>query len=269
MPSVGHNALVELASRLRDMHGEDKPLVLPNAWDVGSALAVERAGARAVATSSSGVAASLGFPDGEMLPAAEMFLMILRIAGAVRVPVTADLEAGYGLSGESLVEKMMQAGAAGLNLEDTDRRGSAPTLVPLDEQADRIADLRRAANRRGVPIVINARVDIFLRAAGGVADQVGETITRANAYRAAGADCIYPIGLTDARAIGRIVRGVDAPINILLRPGAPTIRQLRRLGVRRISVGGGLWMHAQARTEALARRLLSGDGSPFSDLGEE
>jgi len=268
MPSVGRDALVELANRLRSLHEEKLPLVLPNAWDVGSALAVERAGARAVATSSSGVAASLGFPDGEVLPAAEMFLMILRIAGAVRVPVTADLEAGYGLPADALVEKMIQAGAAGLNLEDTDRRGSTPALVAVEEQADRIAGVRRAARAEGVPIVINARVDVFLRGTGEPTQRVEEAIARARAYRAAGADCIYPIGLTDARAIGQLVRAIDAPINVLLRPGVPTIRQLRRLGVRRISVGGGLWMHAQARTEALARRLLSGDGSPFSDLGE-
>lgn len=267
MPSVERNALVELAHRLRAMHDQPRPLILPNAWDVGSACAIERAGARAIATSSSGVAASFGFPDGEILPAAEMFLMILRIAGAVRVPVSADLEAGYGLAAGPLVEELIRAGAAGLNLEDTDHAAAEPELLDADAQAERIASVRRAASVAGVPIVINARVDVFLRGEGEPAALVDEAIARAIAYRRAGADCVYPIGLADARAIGRLVRAVDAPVNILLRPGTPTIAQLRRLGVRRISVGGGLWTHAQARTEALARRLLSGDGGPFGDPG--
>lgn len=268
MPPMQRGALVELANRLRALHHARRPLVLPNAWDVGSAIAVERSGAAAIATTSSGVAASFGFPDGEELPAADMLFMVLRIAGAVRVPVSADLEAGYGLPPDMLVDEMLRVGAAGLNIEDTDRSGPMPQLGETTAQAERIAAMRGAAKARGVPIVINARVDVFLRGSGELADRVTEGIARANAYLAAGADCVYPIGLDDAGAIGRFVRRVTGPVNILLGPGSPPLRHLRRLGVRRISVGGGLWRHSMATTESVARRLLSGDAGPFAELGE-
>ena len=267
MPPIHRDALVELANQLRSLHHQRRPLVLPNAWDAGSAQAVERAGAKAVATTSSGVAASFGMRDGEV-PVDEMFLMVLRIAGAVRVPVTADLEAGHGLTPEALVEEMLRAGAVGLNLEDTDWTAPVPVLVDLEVQAERIAAVRSAARAAGVPVVINARVDLFLRREGEPRDLLDEATARARAYVAAGADCVYPIGLADPGAIGRFVRRVDGPVNILLRPGAPPLAHLRRMGVRRISVGGGLWRHAQLMTESLARRLLSGDGGPFAEIGE-
>jgi len=236
---------------------------------VGSAIAVERAGAPAVATTSSGVAAAMGFADGEQIPVAEMLLMVLRITGAVHVPVTADLEGGYGLSPGTLVEEILRVGAAGLNLEDTNRSGGARTLLPIEVQAQRIAAVRAAAERAGVPIVINARIDTFL---GEVADpqaQLADAIARGRAYRSAGADCVYPIGLDDAAAIRRLVREVDGPVNVLLRPGASSLRQLRRIGVRRISVGGALWRNSMARAETLAMRLFAGDGAAFLADGED
>lgn len=268
IPPVQRDALVSLADHFRALHHADRPLVLPNAWDVGSALAVERAGAPALATTSSGVAASLGHPDGEHIPPGEMFLAVLRIAGAVRVPVTADLESGYGLAAEELVEQLLRAGAIGLNVEDTDHSGKQPRLRDVDAQAERVAALRRAAGQARVPVVINARVDVFLRGSGQLRERVNDAIGRSTAYLAAGADCVYPIGLDDAGSIGRLVRRVDGPVNILLRPGSPTLKQLRGLGVRRVSVGGGLWRHAMATTESIARRLLEGEGSPFMELGE-
>lgn len=267
-PPVERSALVELANRLRALHHGRQPLVLANAWDVGSALAVEKAGAAAIATTSSGVAASFGFPDGEELPAAEMFLIVLRIAGAVRVPVTADLETGYGLPSDVLVDEMLRAGAAGLNVEDSDRSASTPRLMDVEPHAERIAAIRAAARRARVPIVINARIDVFLRSDDEPRAHLEDAIVRAVAYLEAGADCVYPIGLDDPGVIGRFVRRVPGPVNVLLRPGSPSLRQLRRLGVKRISVGGGLWRQAQAMTESVARRLLSGDGGPFAELGE-
>jgi 2-methylisocitrate lyase-like PEP mutase family enzyme len=261
-------ALVAQAERLRSLHHADRPLVLPNAWDTGSAIAVERAGAQAVATTSSGVSEALGYEDGERIPPAEVFLMVLRIAGAVRVPVTADLEAGYGLPADILVERLLQAGAVGLNLEDTDRSGPEPRLRSLALQADRIAAVRAAAVRLRVPIVINARIDVFLRGDGDLKAQVRTAIERANAYLAAGADCVYPIGLVDAGSIGRLVQRVDGPVNVLLRQGAPSLRRLRNMGVRRVSVGGGLWRQAMDGTEDLARRLMAGDGTAFTDAPE-
>ena len=265
IPVHAREALVSLAERLRELHHADRPLVVPNAWDVGSAVAVERAGAQAVATTSCGVCEALGYADGEQIPPAEMFLMILRIAGAVRVPVTVDLEGGYGLEPELLVERLLHAGAVGLNLEDTDRTGPEPTPVPLEVQAERIAGVRRAASEQRVPIVINARIDVPMDEPGQLKQQVGEAIARATAYIAAGADCVYPIWLHDAGSIRRFVQRVDAPVNILLRPGTPSLRRLRSMGVRRVSVGGGTWRQAMAGTEDLARRLLAGDATSFTD----
>jgi 2-methylisocitrate lyase-like PEP mutase family enzyme len=252
----------DLARRLRALHHADVPLILPNAWDVASARAVERAGAAAIATSSSAVAESLGFEDGEQAPPDEMFTAIARISSGVALPVTADIEGGYGLEAAELVERLLATGAAGMNVEDTDRH-SAATLVPVDRQAQRIGAIREAATGAGVPLVINARIDVYLRDRRSPEAVTDEAIERARAYLAAGADCVYPIFLSDATLIGRIVDALQAPVNILLRPGAPPISQLHRLGVRRISVGGGLAKRAMNRIERDARSLLAGDASPL------
>jgi 2-methylisocitrate lyase-like PEP mutase family enzyme len=261
-------SLVSDARRLRDLHRAPEPLILPNAWDVASARAMERAGAAAVATTSSGVAEALGYPDGEAIPAAEMFAAVARISAAVSVPVTADLEAGYGLAADELVDRLLDAGAVGLNLEDTDHAGD-PHLLEVGAAAERIHAVRSAADDAGVPIVINARIDSFLRGSGGPDAQLDDALRRGRAYLAAGADCIYPIWLTDAKAIERLVRELQAPVNVLLRPGVPDIARLAALGVRRISVGGGLARHALAHAEELARQVLAGDGSAFLELGED
>lgn len=259
-------ALAERAERLRALHHGPAPLILPNAWDVASALAVERAGASAIATTSSGVAASLGYPDGEAIPVEEMLAAIERIAVAVGLPVTADMEAGYGLDAPALVAGLFAAGAVGMNLEDTSRTDDPPGLVEADLQARRLAAIRAAATVLGVPLVINARIDVFLRGGGSLDARLEEAIRRARAYIAAGADCVFPIGLTGADGIARLVGEVDAPVNVLLQPDAPPISKLADLGVRRISVGGGLARHAMDDAEAVARRLLAGDGSPFAPM---
>ncbi|HET7521418.1 MAG TPA: isocitrate lyase/phosphoenolpyruvate mutase family protein [Candidatus Limnocylindria bacterium] len=261
-------ALAGDAERLLSLHHAAQPLILPNAWDVASARAVERAGAAAIATTSSGVAEALGYADGEAIPPAEMFSAVARIAAAVTLPVTADLEAGYGLPAEELVRRLLGAGAVGLNLEDTDRSGDAPRLMDLAQAAERIRGVRKAADAAGVHVVINARVDSFLRGPGDADAQLEDAVLRSQAYLDAGADCIYPIWLTDVDAIARLVREVDAPINILLRPGAPDAGKLAALGVRRISVGGGLARHALTVTEQLARRVVAGDGRALLELGE-
>jgi 2-methylisocitrate lyase-like PEP mutase family enzyme len=261
----GNPKLADAARRLRAMHHAQDPLILPNAWDVASALAVQRSGAAAIATTSSGVAASLGYPDGEAIGAAQMLAAVGRIAFAVELPTTADMESGYGLSAPALVSGLLTAGAVGLNLEDTDRSIEHAGLVAVDQQALRIAAVRRAADAAGVPLVINARIDVFLRGEGSHAERVDEAIRRGRAYAAAGADCVYPISLADADAIGRIVNGVNAAVNVLLSPEAPSIDRLRQLGVRRISVGGSLAQRAMASTEAIARRVVAGDGSPIQE----
>ena len=261
--------LAQAATTLRALHHGDGPLILANVWDVASATAVERAGAAAIATTSSGVAAALGYPDGEVIAVAEMFAAVRRISAAVSVPVTADLEGGYGLAPADLVDRLLAAGAVGLNLEDTDRSGAGSDgLISAEDAAARISGVREAAERSGVPIVINARVDVFLRGERDSEERLSQALRRGRIYLDAGADSIYPIGLDDREVIRRIVHELGAPVNILLRPGSPTLEELRALGVRRISVGGGLARHADSHIEGLARQLLSGDGSAFSVLGE-
>ena len=261
--------LTRQAARLRELHRGETPLILPNAWDVASAVAIERGGAAAIATTSSGVAESLGYPDGEAIPPDEMLAAVARIAAAVSVPVTADLEAGYGLAADEVVARLLEGGAVGLNLEDTDRAGGAARLSEIGAAAARIAGVREAADHAGVPVVINARVDSFLRGEGDPAQRLDDALARSRAYLDAGADCVYPIWLTDADAIGHLIRELNAPVNVLLRPGAPSIEVLAGIGVRRISVGGGLTRQAMAHVEELARRLVVGDGSAFQVLGDQ
>jgi 2-methylisocitrate lyase-like PEP mutase family enzyme len=231
----------ERAEALRALHGGPEPLVLANVWDVASAVVVAALpGCRAVATTSAGVANALGYPDGERVPAGEMFEVVARIARAVDVPVTADLEAGYG-DAAATAEAAVEAGAAGLNLED----GNGPVA----EHVERIRDVRAAGDRLGVPLVVNARVDAFLP--GGSGD-VGEAVERANAYLAAGADCAYPIAVADPDIVTRLVAGIRGPVNVHAAPGGPTVAELAGLGVRRISVGALLHRTSLAAARAAA-----------------
>ena len=257
--------LAELAVRLRALHHGGAPLILPNAWDVASARAIERAGAAAIATSSSAVAESLGYEDGEAAPPDKMFAAVGRIARVVEVPVTADIEGGYGLVPAELVDRLLSVGAAGMNVEDTDRSGTDAGLLSVERQAERIGGIRAAAEAAAVSLVLNARIDVYLRGSASLEERTEAAIERGRAYLSAGADCVYPIFLTDADAIGRVVRELAAPVNILLRPGAPGVDELTGLGVRRISVGGGLAQLSLLATEAAARRLLAGDGSALGE----
>jgi 2-methylisocitrate lyase-like PEP mutase family enzyme len=228
------------AAALRALHVPGDPLILPNAWDAGTARMVEQAGFAAVATTSSGVAEALGYADGELTPAAEMLAAVARVARAVTVPVTADMEAGYGLDGAELGRRVAAAGAAGLNLEDSDHP-NRPALVPPERHAARIARVKEAAD-----VVVNARIDVHIR--GG---ETRDALERARRYAAAGADCVYPIGVTDEATIAAFV-ALGTPVNVLLLPGAPSIARLAELGVARISLGEIL--HAEMK-QALDARL--------------
>ena len=249
--------LVDRARTLRDLHHSSGPLLLPNVWDAASARAVADAGFPVVATSSFAVAASLGFPDADSMPVDAAFDAVARIAAAVDLPVTADLEAGYGLSPTELVARLLAAGAVGCNLEDTEHHG-AGILVPIEQQVKRLQAVRVASEAAGVPIVINARIDVFLRRADPPETQLGEALRRAKAYLAAGADCLYPIGLTDAAAIGQFVREIGAPVNIWLRPDGPSRETLAGLGVARISLAGGLFRQAMAEVQRVLAALQAG-----------
>jgi len=236
----GSARLARAAEQLRALHVGPQPLVLPNAWDAATARAVAEAGFPAVATTSSGMSASLGWADGEHTPSDEMFAAIFRVARAVDVPVTADIEAGYGLSPEQVAQRLLDAGGVGCNLEDTDHR-TGTTLVNATEQADRLAAVKRAARAANVDIVVNARVDVFLRQAPAEQPPIEEAIRRGRLYLEAGADCIFPIGAPDAGTIAALVDGIPGPINVIAGfRGAPGQRRLRELGVRRISYAGRL-----------------------------
>jgi 2-methylisocitrate lyase-like PEP mutase family enzyme len=238
----------EKAAALRGLHAAPPVLVLPNAWDVASAVLIASVpGCRAIATSSAGVAAVLGYPDGERIPAAEMLDMVRRIAAAVDLPVTADVEAGYG-DAAGTARAVWDAGAVGLNLEDA--AGSA------EEHVARV----RAARAAVPALVINARVDLYLLGR----PDFDETVRRADAYLAAGADSIFVPGVRDAETIGRLAEAIDAPLNVLAVPGTPPVAELERLGVARVSVGSGLMRAAAAYTGRAAARIL--DSGSFEDL---
>jgi 2-methylisocitrate lyase-like PEP mutase family enzyme len=215
----------EKANLLFKLHHGPKMLVLANVWDVASATLVERAGFPAIATSSAAVANSLGYPDGQRIPREEMLAAVGRIASKVAVPVSADLESGYGTTMEAIddtARAMVTAGAVGLNFAD---------------QVEKIKRLRATGEKLGVHIVINARTDIYLEEVGEPASRFDHAVQRANAYRKAGADCLFVPCVDDAETIGKLVKAIDGPINILVRPISPTIAELEKLGVARVSFG--------------------------------
>ncbi len=240
----------QLAERLRSFHHRDAPLVLPNAWDAVSARAVVAAGFEAVATTSGGMAVSLGFADGEQTPVDEMFAAVARISRAVDVPVTADVESGYGLAADELAGRLLASGAVGCNLEDTDHSGDG-VLRPASAQAERIAALKEAAARLDGDLVVNARVDVFVRQVGAPAERVDLAVERALAYRRAGADCVYPI-LASEDEIAAFRRGDDGPVNAMVFGDRARLSVLLELGVARISFGSQL----QHRAESSLRRAL-------------
>lgn len=228
--------LAAKAQALRALHRSGEPLVLANAWDAVTAKNVEAAGFPAVATTSAGVALALGYEDHEQTPPDEMFAAVARIAAAVDVPVTADLEGGYGLGAEELVERMLAAGVVGLNFEDTDHASGGDSLIAPSAQATRIAELRQAARASGVDIVINARTDSYVRQ---VTDPFDASLGRGREYLGAGADCVFPIAVREEREIAKFASEFAA-VNVLFVPGVPDLARLAQLGVARVSVGGGL-----------------------------
>jgi 2-methylisocitrate lyase-like PEP mutase family enzyme len=226
------------ASRLRELHRPGHPLVLPNAWDPPSAVAVERAGFPIVATSSSAMLASIGRQDGGTADPDDVFAAVGWISRAVGVPVTADIEDGYGLPPDELAERLIAAGVVGANLEDSDHRQPGQ-LVDPEHHAERIAGLRAAGRTRGVDLVVNARIDTYVRRFGEPGDRLEETARRALAYLDAGADCVYPI-LAPEDEIGRLLARIPGPLNAMTRPEADGVTRLAGLGVARISMGGQL-----------------------------
>ena len=238
---------------LRSLQRPGAPLLLPNAWDVATARAVVAAGFPVVATTSGGVAATLGYEDHEGAPAEEMLAAAARIAQAVEVPVTVDAEAGYGMEPAALVAALRSMGAAGCNLEDSDY--AAGGLRDPARHADWLRAVRQAASEDRYPLVINARVDVFTSAflaGAGPGDQeelVPDALRRANAYLEAGVDCVYPIALWETGALRRFIAEARGPVNVMCLPQTPSLAELAALGVARVSWGHLLYREAIARFE--------------------
>lgn len=221
------------AAMLRDLHRRPTILVLPNACDCVSARLFEQAGFPAIATTSGGIAAILGYPDGQRIRSNEMLQIVGRIVATVSVPVTADLEAGYGKTAAEVAETMRQAialGVAGANLGDG--RGPDQPLAEIAQPTDIIKAIREVAAARDIPLVLNARVDVLLHGVGNDTARLKQAVERAVAYRDAGADCVFRIGLMDRETTARFVLAVACPVNIMAGPGAPAISDLESIGVR-------------------------------------
>jgi len=229
------------ADAFRARHRGPRILLLPNAWDVASARVLEEAGFGAMATTSAGIAFTLGYPDGQRISREEMLRVVARIVAAVVVPVTADMEAGYGNRPEDAAKTargVMEAGAVGMNLEDrTDDRRHPLMDLPL--QLEKVAAVQEAARTAGVPIVLNARTDVFLLQVGPPEKRYDMALQRLAAFRDAGADCVFVPGLREAEAITRLVQDLQCPVNVLAGPGFPSVPELEKLGVARVSLGSG------------------------------
>jgi 2-methylisocitrate lyase-like PEP mutase family enzyme len=248
IPVPSTDRLAAHAATLRALHRPGRPLVLPNVWDASSAGLVAGAGHPALATSSSAVAAALGWEDGERTPPAEMFAAIGRIARVADVPLTADIEAGYGMEPADVVAHLLGAGASGCNLEDS--IAGSRRLRPVEEQVERLRGVRAAADAAGVPIVLNARVDVFLPGRGEGLDAVDEAIARGRRYIAAGADCVYPI-MAPPDVLPRLVEGIAGPVNAIAKADRAAIERVAATGVARISLGGNLFDAARERMREL------------------
>ena len=229
------------AEQFLAMHSAAGALVLLNVWDVASARIIEEAGFPAIATTSAGIAFAQGYPDGQKIGAEQMIDAVAHIANAVRVPVTADVEAGYGQKVEDArrtAQRIVDAGAVGMNFEDATGDASR-LLTDLTLQVERIRAIRETAEKSCVPLVLNARTDVYLAQVGDPATRYDETVRRLAAFRDAGADCVFVPGVRNAETIGRIVADLKCPVNILAVPGAPSIPELIALGVKRVSLGSG------------------------------
>jgi 2-methylisocitrate lyase-like PEP mutase family enzyme len=258
--------LAEKAELFRALHHGPDILVLPNAWDCVSARIFEEAGFPAIATTSAGIANAMGYPDGQRITGKAMLAVVKRIAGCVAVPVTADLEGGYDdIAGT--IARLVQSGAIGLNLEDGERDAA--------QHAQTVATARRVAREIGIPVVINARTDLYLAVVGDPATRFERTCERSSAYVAAGADCVFIPGVRDEETIRRFVEALHFPLNFLAVAGSLPVRRLKELGVARVSVGSGIARAAMALTRRIAlevKRTGSFDGLadafPYSEANQ-
>lgn len=257
------------------LHQGTAPLVLPNAWDAMSARVFEAAGFAAVGTTSAGMAFQLGHADGEHMPVDELLASLSRIVRTVRVPVSADLEAGYGSSAArvaELVRRVVDVGVAGINLEDSRSGG----LLTLGDQVERLAACRTAAERAGVPLYLNARTDVYWHRVGSPDTRLAEALRRGAAYLGAGADGVFVPGVTDEATMRALAAGFSGPLNVLATPRTPDVAQLAVLGVARVSTGSGPVRSVMGLLRRLAGEWqaagtfsgLGGDALPYDDAND-
>jgi len=248
----------EQVAKFRQFHTR-RPLVLPNAWDAASARVIEAAGALAIATTSAGVSLSFGRMDGQNLRREEMLQVIGNIAKSVKVPVSADMESGYGTGSIKDVAETVQAlismGVAGINIEDSPGRDGQMLLTP-EEQAERIRIARKAAMSTGGDLLINARTDVYLFQVGDVRTRFSAVVERARLYRRTGADCVFVPGVVDIGTITELLKAIDGPLNLMAMPGAPSAKQLGEIGVARVSVGPWIAQAALAAAQRAAYELI-------------
>ena len=246
------------ASHFRRLHHDAPLLVLPNIWDAASARIIEQAGFPAIATASSGLAAALGYSDGQYMSRDLLIEALARITRVVNCPVTADIEAGYGNSIDEVlqtVKAVITTGVVGINIEDS-LKHQENALVDTSYQVELLQALRELATSMEVPFVINARVDVFLLGIGELESRFEHTVRRANAYLQAGADCIYPIGYLDRTTITNLVEAINGPVNILGGSPEITLPELAQLGVARVSLAGGPMRSILGHLRTIARELL-------------
>lgn len=257
------------------LHQGPDPLVLPNAWDAMSARVFEAVGFAAVGTTSAGMAFQLGCPDGEHMPVDELVASLSRIVRTVRVPVSADLEAGYGASPArvaELVRRMADVGVVGINLEDS----RAGRLLSIRAQEERLAACRTAAQRAGVPIYLNARTDVYWHRVGSPDTRLAEALRRGAAYLGAGADGVFVPGVTDDATMRALAAEFSGPLNVLATPQMPGVAHLAALGVARVSTGSGPVRSVMGLLRRLAGEWqaagtfsgLGGDALPYDEAND-
>jgi len=245
------------AEDFRELHHGKRILILPNGWDVPSARVFEDAGFPAVATSSAGMLASLGYPDGEVIGRDEFVSAVGRIARVLSVPLSADVVAGFGSTTKDVlmtVKAILKTGAVGINIEDFAH--ATKKLYPIRRQVENVKAIRKLGETQGIPLVINARTDALRFAEGDEGARFKEAVRRATAYRDAGADCVYPMGLTDQASIAAFVLALDFPVNVMVRKGLPEISELERLGVARVSFGPSPSYAAMGLLKRAAKEVL-------------
>lgn len=261
---------IVLGQRFRARHREPRILVLPNAWDVASAMLLARAGFEALATTSAGIGYTAGYPVGEIMPLGEMLDAVRRITRRLRLPLSVDMESGYGTKPDEVahtVRGVIEAGAVGINIEDSIHDGSK-RLFDFALSAERIAAAREAADATGVPFTVNARTDGYWNAGKGAATPAAihdDAVARADAFGKAGADCIFIPGILDPAVIGRLVAEIAYPLNVMASAGAPSVPELDALGVRRVTVGAVMARAAYGALEAAAAELRDAGTFGFAE----